>query len=115
MALQKPRRAVRSPDDAAAETRLLSQIRSWHQIAEQSAAGVADPVSVWMDYAEKVQNLRTTAYREVSEAVAESGTPRLRLLIGLDEREELAMRTLDEAINQVPTTWRADCILAGLW
>jgi len=67
-----------------------------------------------MKFAEKVQALQRLEYKAMTDACSQGQEPNLRLLIGLTEQEELAIRAVDAAVDGQVETWEEPYILSGL-
>jgi hypothetical protein len=67
-----------------------------------------------MAFAEKVQALQRAEYKAVTDAYGQGQELDLRLLIGLTEQEELAIRAVDAAVDGNVETWTEPYILSGL-
>lgn len=104
--------AVRS--SARSEADVLSKIRNWRRCAEETCQRGGAPISIWMAFAEKVQALQRAEYKAVTDAYGQGQELDLRLLIGLTEQEELAMRAVDGAVDGKVETWAEPYILSGL-
>jgi hypothetical protein len=67
-----------------------------------------------MAFAEKVQVLQRAEYIAVTDAYGQGQELDLRLLIGLTEQDELAIRAVDAAVDGKEETWAEPYILSGL-
>lgn len=71
-------------------------------------------ISKWMEFAEKVQVLQRNEYQAMTGASGQGQERDLRILIGLAEQEELAIRAVDAAVDGKVETWAEPYILSGL-
>jgi hypothetical protein len=67
-----------------------------------------------MEFTEKIQTLQRNEYQAMTDAYGQEQERDLRLLIGLTEQEELAIRAVDAAIDGKVETWAEPYILSGL-
>ncbi|KAI0285209.1 hypothetical protein BC826DRAFT_973073 [Russula brevipes] len=104
--------AVRS--SARSEANALSKVRNWRQCCEKACLRGDPPISTWMAFAEKVQGLQRSEYKATTDAYGQGQELDLRLLIGLTEQEELAVRAVDAAVDGKVEAWAEPYILSGL-
>jgi hypothetical protein len=99
---------------AQSEANLLSKVRNWRQTVERASLTGDAAISKWMEFAEKVQALQRNEYKAMTDAYGQGQEQDLRLLIGLTEQEELAIRAVDAAIDGKVEAWVEPYILSGL-
>lgn len=104
--------AVRS--SARSEANALSKVRNWRLCCEKACLRGDPPISTWMAFAEKVQGLQRAEYKAMTDAYGQGQELDLRLLIGLMEQEELAVRAVDAAVDGKVEAWAEPYILSGL-
>jgi hypothetical protein len=104
--------AVRS--SAQSEADVLSKVCNWCWCSEEACQRGGAPISNWMAFAEKVQALQRAEDKAVTDAYGQGQELDLRLLIGLMEQEELAIRAVDAAVDGNVETWAEPYILSGL-
>lgn len=99
---------------ARSEADALSKVRNWRRNIDHTGLTREAAVSTWMKFAEKVQEVQRLEYKAVTDACSQGQKPNLRLLIGLTEQEELAIRAVDAAVDGQVETWAEPYILSGL-
>ena len=104
--------AVRS--SARSEANALSKVRNWRLCCEKACLRGDPPISTWMAFAEKVQRLQRAEYKATTDAYGQGQELDLRLLMGLTEQEELAVRAVDAAVDGKVEAWAEPYILSGL-